>query len=286
MLRLACSICLLTALNCGAQEMTPAIGGGNGSTLNQEFLRQRPIRGKAVTPMSTAGDNGMVVSGGDRLIPQFVDGGSWQTSVTMVNLESHNTSFDILFFQDNGTDFVAPVVGMGPVRSVHIALSPLASATFQTEGTAMFVTTGWALLSQPGTDAIGVFAIFRQTPSGGQPQEAVVPAVSQTESHFVMPFDNTGFITGIALANPTLNIVNFPVNIRDEKGQLIDTRNFSLGASSHTSFSLPDAWGTTAGKRGTIEFITSGFGLGVLGLRFNGAAFTSLNVMKNSSWPQ
>jgi len=286
MLRSAGSICLLAVLNCAAQEMAPAIGGGDGSTWNQEFLRHRPVRGKAVTPMSTAGDNGMVVFGGDRLIPQFVDGGFWQTSVTMVNLESHNTSFDILFFQDNGTDFVAPVVGMGPVRSVHIALSPLASATFQTEGTAMFVTTGWALLSQPGTDAIGVFAIFRQTSPGGQPQEAVVPAVSQTENHFVMPFDNAGFITGIALANPTLNIVNFPVNIRDEKGQLIDTRNFSLGPSSHTSFSLPNAWGTTAGKRGTIEFITSGFGLGVLGLRFNGAAFTSLNVMQNSSWTQ
>jgi hypothetical protein len=286
MLRLACSIWLLAAFNCAAQEMTPSTGGGDGSNWNQEFLRSRPVRSKPVTPMSAAGDNGIAVFGGDRLIPQFVDGGYWQTSVTTVNLESHNTSFDILFFQDDGTDFMAPVVGMGPVRSVHIALSPLASATFQTEGTAMFVTTGWALLSQPNNDAIGVFAVFRQTAPGRQPQEAVVPAVSQSENHFVMPFDNTGFITGIALANPTLNIVNFPVNIRDEKGQIIDTRNFSLGPSSHTSFSLPDTWGTTAGRRGTIEFITSGFGLGALGLRFNGAAFTSLNVMQNSSWTQ
>jgi hypothetical protein len=192
MLRLACSIWVLAVLNCAAQEMTPTNGGGDGSTWNQEFLRHRAVGGKPVTPMSTAGDNGMVVSGGDRLIPQFVDGGYWQTSITMVNLESHNTSFDILFFQDNGTDFLAPVVGMGPVRSVRIALSPLASATFQTEGTAMFVTTGWALLSQPNNDAIGVFAVFRQTSPGGQPQEAVVPAVSQTESHFVMPFDKHG----------------------------------------------------------------------------------------------
>jgi hypothetical protein len=148
----------------------------------------------------------------------------------------------------------------------------------------MSVTTGWALLSAPNNDAIGVFAVFRQTSPGRQPQEAVVPAVSQSENHFVMPFDNTGFITGIALANPTLNVVNVPVNIRDENGKIIDTRNFSLGPSSHMSFSLPDTWGTTAGRRGTIEFITSGFGLGALGLRFNGAAFTSLNVMQNSSW--
>ena len=89
---------------------------------------------------------------------------------------------------------------------------------------------------------------------------------------------------GIAIANPTLNGVVIPVNIRNEQGQIIDSRQISLGAYSHTSFPLPSVWTSTAGIRGAIEFVTSGFGVGALGLRFNGAAFTSLSVLENFAW--
>src|SRR5437764_13138457 len=99
-----------------------------------------------------------------------------------------------------------------------------------------------------------MFAIFRQTVAGRQAQEAVVPSVNQYDSHFVLPFDNTIYTTGVALANPTTTRVSIPVNIRNEAGQIIDTRQFSLGPYSHSAFVLPDIWASTAGKRGTLEF--------------------------------
>jgi hypothetical protein len=231
--------------------------------------------------------NRVVVFIGDRVIPHFIDGASWQTSVTVINLENHPTSFDVLFFKDDGTDFVVPVEGHGPARGMHISLGTAGSLTFQTTGTSSALSSGWALLSQSNNDSVGSFAIFRSSPAGGQPQEAVVPTVNQFESHFVLPFDNTKqFVTGVALANPTLNLVSIPVSIRDESGQIIDTRQLSLGAFSHTAFVLPSQWPSTAGKRGVIEFVTSGFGVGALGLRFNGSAFTSLSVLQNFAWTQ
>ena len=126
--------------------------------------------------------------------------------------------------------------------------------------------------------------IFRQSVPGRQDQEAVVPTVNQFDNHFALLFDNTAYVTAIALANPTLNAVVIPVNIRNEQGLIIDTRTFSLGPYSHAAFTLPDTWASTAGRRGVVEFLTSGFGVGALGLRFNGAAFTSFHVLENFSW--
>jgi hypothetical protein len=167
---------------------------------------------------------------------------------------------------------------------MHIILGTAASLTFQTTGTSPDALSGWALLSQTTNDSIGIFAIFRQS-VGSQPQEAVIPAVNQFSDHFVLPFDNTGpYIAGIALANPTNLPVIIPANIRNEAGLIIDRRQFSLGAYSHAAFALPITWGTTAGLRGAIEFLTSGFGVGALGLRFNGGAFTSLSVLQNYNW--
>jgi hypothetical protein len=266
----------LSALSFG-QEITPLIGT-DGSTLNQQFLTTRewpatksPVKDVAVLP-------------GDVVISQFVDGGSWQTAITVVNLENHSTTFDVLFFNDNGTDLYVPVAGVGASRGVHITLGIAGSMTFQTTGTNATLATGWALLSKTTNDSIGIMAIFRQNVPG-QSQEAVVPAVNQFETHFVLPFDNTGpYITGIALANPTLNNVAVTANIRNEQGFIIDSLHSSLGPYTHTSFAMPSTWPSSAGIRGAVEFMTSGVGVGALGLRFNGVAFTSIGVLANLNW--
>jgi hypothetical protein len=269
---------------CSFAQTVVGIGDGYpGSTMNAELLSHRAANKPR---QAAASDPRVVVFTGDRVIPQFVDGGSWQTAITLVNLENHGTSFDVLFLDDDGRDFFVPISGQGTVRAMHIALNTAASFTFQTTGRNPDLISGWALLSQSNSDSVGMFAIFRQFNPGGQPQEAVVPSVNQFAGHFVLPFDNTLYITGIALANPTTTLVSIPVNIRNENGQIIDSRRLSLGVYGHTAFALPDVWSSTRGIRGTIEFLTSGFGVGALGLRFNGSAFTSLNVLENFAWTQ
>ena len=226
----------------------------------------------------------VVVFIGDRVIPQFVDGGGWKTSITMVNLENHSTSFKVLFFQDNGTDLAVQVLGQGTVIGMNISLNTAGSATFETAGLAPNLASGWALISQTTNDSVGAFAVFRQSVPGRADQEAVVPVVNQFESHFVLPFDNTAFTTAAAFANPTTQSVVIPVTIRNENGQIIDHQSFGLGPYGHTAGSVPGTWPSTAGIRGTVEFVTSGFGVGALGLRFSGASFTSFNVLENINW--
>ncbi len=246
---------------------------------NQLLLSQR--QGGTV---KTSGQRHIVVFTGDRVIPQFVDGGSWKTSMYFVNLEDHSVSFQVLFFDDFGNDMLVPIVGQGLVRGLNISLDTAGSIELESAGNARDLTQGWALLSQTTNDSVGGMAVFRQSIFGRPDQEAVVPIVSQFDDHFVLLFDNTAFSTGVAVANPSTNSVIIPVNIRNQAGQIIDQRTISLGPYDHTAFVLSDTWGSSAGRRGAIEFQTSGFGVAALGLRFNGAAFTSFHVLENFNW--
>jgi hypothetical protein len=270
-----------------AQQIRPLTDGSVGSVLNQRFLIERHSSEFASREAQSEMKPNVVVFAGDNVIPQFVDGGSWQTAITVVNLENHPVMFSVLFFKDDGSEFLVPIVGQGVARGVQIALNIASSLTFQTTRTAPTLSQGWALLSQPANtsnNSVGSFAIFRQTVPGGQPQEAVVPAVSQFQGHFVLPVDDTLSVTGIAITNPTANKVIIPANVRNENGTIVDVEQLTLGPFNHTAFALPAVWSSTAGQRGVIEFLASGFGVGALGLRFTGSAFTSLSVLANISW--
>lgn len=283
--RLAIAALLLTPLS--GQTVEGLFGGNAETTLNQDLLRgNRHKRAEAETTSKTSKGSRpeVVVFPGDRVIPQFVDGGSWQTSITVINLENRSVTFQVLFFRDNGSDMLVPVVGQGSVRGMNITLVAAGSYTFETEGSAAALNQGWALISQSTNDAIGGLAIFRQRTAGRPDFEAVVPVVNQFDNHFVLLFNNVGFTTAAAIANPTATSVVIPVNIRNEQGQVVDTRTIALGPYSHTAFSIPDTWPSTAGRRGAVEFITSGFGVGALGIRFGPAAFTSFHVLSNFNW--
>ena len=272
----ACLVC--SSLSIG-QTVVGLEGTDSHAKLNQLSLSQR----QAGT-LKQSGTKQIVVYPGDRVIAQFVDGGSWKTSMYFVNLENHSVSFQVLFFDDFGNDMLVPIVGQGVVRGLNVSLQTAGSIELESSGSAPDLTQGWALLSQTTNDSVGGMAVFRQSVPGRPDQEAVVPIVSQFDDHFVLLFDNTAFSTGIAVANPTTSSVVIPVTIRNQAGQIIDQHSISLGSYSHTAFSLADTWGSTAGRRGAIEFQTSGFGVGALGLRFSGSAFTSFHVLENINW--
>jgi len=284
--RMLCALVSLSWLSM-AQSLTGVTGlRDQQSTFNQEFLAQRRLEAKNVSqPQDSLLKPQVVVFAGDRVFPHIVDGGSWKTSFFFVNLENHPVTFQVMFFDDNGNDMFVSIAGLGVVRQVNVNLDTAGSTEFETTGfNSDSLQQGWGLLSQTSSDTIGGMAVFRQRVFGRPDQEAVVPIVSQFDSHFVLLFDNTAFITGIAIANPSLNSVVIPVTIRDQSGRIIDQRTIRLGSYGHTAFSLPDTWFSTDGIRGAIEFQTSGFGVAALGLRFNGSAFTSFNVLENINW--
>ncbi len=271
-------LALSGALSLQAQ-VTPLRDGWAGSTLNQQASR-------ASAPAAKSGARQIAVFSGDTIIPQFVDGDGWKTTVTLVNLESRAVTARVFFFQDDGTDLLVDVVGLGVVRGVELAFQSAGSLTFETTGTARSLASGWARLDKSTGDTIAGMAIFRQRVDGRPDQEAVVPIVNQFSTQFVLLYDNTAFTTAVALANPSGRAVSFPVNIRNEEGAIVDRQTLSLPAFGHTAFTTPDTWRATAGRRGSIEFNTAGVGIGALGLRFGQSAFTSFHALENVKWVQ
>jgi len=271
---------LFAAVIAPAQQIVGDPWLGSDTTLNREIYDVHRVEHQR-NPKPD-----VVVLQGDTVIPQVVDGGGWKTTFKFVNLNNYPVTFKLLFFSDAGTDLSLPIVGVGNVINLTITLTTAGSIDIQTTGANANLSQGWAyMLQQNPADSIGGFAIFRQRVPGVPDQEAAVPIVNQFDNHFALIYDNTQFATGIAIANasPT-NTVVVPINIRNQLGDIIDSRTISLGPDGHTAFVLSSLWPSTAGQQGVIEFLVSGLGIGALGLRFNGTAFTSFPILSNFSW--
>ncbi len=150
----------LLTLACGAvAQIVPILGDPSvASTANQQFLTREGSRQKA-------SQKDIAVFTGDVVIPQFVDGGAWKTSVTLINLDSHRVHFFLLFFKDDGSDLTVRVLGQGLVKGVEVGLQPAESITFETSGDAPFLSQGWATIRKDNdSDSVGGFAIFRHRP--------------------------------------------------------------------------------------------------------------------------
>jgi hypothetical protein len=267
-------LCALPLLN--AQTIMASREGHGGSQNRARIQQKLATKGKSI-----------VIEDYDEVIPHIVDGASWQTSITLVNLEVVNSSFDLLFFADDGSGLELDIEGIGPITGGRVNLGPFQTITLQTTGAGDTLRSGWAFLEQPGFNAIGMQAIFRQTVEGRQPQEAVVPSSNWFLRRFILPFDNTQpFITGVALANPNVDAVTVNAVIRSENGQVIETQTLTMPALGHTAFVLATAWPSTQQLRGSVEFqsLTSPRGVGGVGLRFNGSAFTSTNSFQKRTW--
>ena len=90
--------------------------------------------------------------------------------------------------------------------------------------------------------------------------------------------DHNSYVTAVAIVNPSAvaNIVT--ITVRDDAGNLLGNPTVSLGVHAKTAVVLRDLPGLAgvAGKRGIADFSVVAGNVAVLGLRFNGQAFTSI----------
>jgi hypothetical protein len=135
---------------------------------------------------------------------------------------------------------------------------------------------GYVSLSLPG--GVTGHGIFRQSASGRGDQEAVVPLSGTSSTTCTLIWDDTNFTTAVAIVNPSSLTTAVTIVVRDESGATLGTSALSLAAKSKTAVALRDlpGLGAIAGKRGSADFTVAFGNVAVLGLRFGGAAFTSI----------
>ncbi len=220
---------------------------------------------------------GAPASGLTRVLPQLAFGsstelGNWSTSVYLHNTTDAPVQTTVRFFGTDGSPLTVPGIN---ASSTQLSLGARGTGVVDVPNLGP-LTQGSVSIEAPA-GVIG-YGIFRQALQGVNPQEGVVPFSSSTSSGATIVFDDTDYITAVAVLNPGASAVAVTVRARDASGAQIGTFTLNLNPKQREAFVVRDRPEMTLvqGKRGVLEFTASGGPVSVLGLRFNGLAFTSI----------
>jgi hypothetical protein len=224
-------------------------------------------------------DSGTTISGSaqrvfasDKVLPQVAFGGGWYTALYFTNTSTSAVSFPVSFVGNDGNPLSLSSIGGS---SMTINLAPHGTATIEAPNVGQ-LAQGYAVVSLPG-NVVG-YGIFRSSVPGRNDQEAVVPLSDASTTTSTLIWDDTYFVTAVSIVNPSSVPTTVSITAWDNSDHMIGTSSIALAAKSKTAAalrSLPGLAGVV-GKRGSAIFTVNSGNVAVLGLRFNGSAFTSI----------
>ncbi len=212
-----------------------------------------------------------------KVLPQLAFGsqsgaGAWYTAVYLQNTTGSAVSVPVKFFAADGSPLTVPSIGNS---STTVSLDAKGEAIVEVPNSGS-LTQGWVQADVP--DGVIGYGIFRQSVQGQNDQEGTVPFSSVSATSNTIVFDESAFVTAVAVLNPSTTDTTLTITARDDQGALIGTSSLPLGAKKREAFQLRDRpeFSAIQGKRGSAEFKVSSGAVSVLGLRFNGTSFTSI----------
>ena len=237
------------------------------------------VFGTALTPaqmLQLAGDTAISKA----VLGQFAFGKGWYSAVYFSNTGPNSVSFPVNFIGNDGSPLNVPSIG-GATKTVTLA--PGGSAVIEAPNVGSDVIQRYVSVTLPA--GVTGYGVFRQSVAGVPDQEAVAPLSPVNSSNVSMVYDETNYITGVAIVNPSGVVVTVAVAVSDTNGNLIGTSSVILQPFSKTAVALRDlpALNQIVGTRGTVRFSVSTGNVAVLGLRFFGSAFTSIPAVPQDS---
>ena len=210
-----------------------------------------------------------------KVLPQIAFGGGWYTALYFTMSGAGTASFQVNFVNADGTPLNVPSLGG---TSTTVSLAGHGTSFVELPNTGL-LSQGYASFSLP--PGITGYAVFRQSVDGRPDQEAVVPLSNADATTSTLIWDDTNLTTAVAIVNisSATNIVT--VTARDFQGRTLGTSRVSIPANGRVAVALRDlpGLGTVVGNRGSADFTVTGGNVAVLGLRFRGAAFTSIPTL-------
>ncbi len=222
-------------------------------------------------------------TGYTKVLSQIVDGGGWQTTLTVTNRSKYPQAYTVTFWQDNGTPWEIPGIGSRMAFSV-----PGNGVKFlSSSGSSSGLVEGWAKVE--GNEDYSAMAIYKVL-GDQQNQQAAVTGDPTLSTSFSLPFDETsGALVGLALTNPSSTQAQTALIVAyDDTGKVIvDDSSLVLQPLQHIAFVLDQKFSSVANHRGTIRVFgipTGNVQLPFLGLNGMGVqnlpdgSFTNLQV--------
>jgi hypothetical protein len=208
------------------------------------------------------------LSVGNTVLPQFVFGGGWTSSIYLTNPTAAAVSFPVRFYNDSAVE-----LELGGSASRQITIPPRGTALIQAPNSGS-LTQGWATWDAPA--GLTGYGVFRQSAPGVPDQEAVVPFAAANANSASLTFDDSNLVTAAAVWFNGPSGATVTILARDESGAQIGTAALAMTPGTKRAFAVVEQIPAVSGRRGVLEFSTSGGNIAVLGLRFAGSAFTSI----------
>lgn len=225
-------------------------------------------------------------SGQTLTIPQVVDGGGWQSTIVLTNNSANSALATLIFHSETSggaTQLWSPPL-LETSSTTGMLMAGGSSLFIRTAGTAAALTVGWAELNaDPGVSA---YVVFTNRLPGQKDQEGTAPAVAAS-NRILVPYDDAnGYVTAIAVVNPTAGAQTISVGFRTVDGLVAVNALPSIPAMGHTAFVLSQQFPVIAGHRGLAEFYSATGNISMIGLRFNPTqSFTAAPVYFQSGAP-
>jgi hypothetical protein len=209
-----------------------------------------------------------------QILPQPAFGGGWYTALYFTNISSTPISFTVSFIGDDGNPLTVPALSGS---SVMVNLASRGTALIEIPNAGPLVQGYVSAVLPAGVTGYGV---FRQSVPGVNDQEAVVPLSGNAATTSTLLFDDTKYVTGVAVVNLASVSTTISVLARDNQGNTIGTSSIPLAAHAKKAVVLRDLLGLAGvvGAVGSVDFTASIGNLAALGLRFKDAAFTSIRT--------
>jgi len=206
-----------------------------------------------------------------QILSQFAFGGGWYSALYFTNSSGAAVSFPVTFTGDNAIPLAIPSIG----SSATVNLAPQGTAIIEAPNVGS-LSQGYVTASLPS--GVTGYGVFRQSVPGVPDQEAVVPLSSVSSTSTTLIWDDTAYTTAVAIANPSTVPVTVSIMVWNSAGSVIGTSSIGLNAGAKTESTLRSLPGLSAvvGARGSAQFTVAAGSVAVLGLRFNGTAFTSI----------
>ena len=247
---------------------------GDGSSSFEGSIGQAAIFGSVLTPaqiLQLGGDSELAQA----VLAQFAFGGGWYSALYFKNAANAegSVSFSVSFTGDNGNPLPVPSIGS---TSTTLTIPPGGTAVIEAPNVGS-LTQGYVSIDLP----VGVagYGVFRQSVPGIADQEAVVPlAYAYGGNNSLIYDDRNGLVTAVAIVNPTSVATTVSITAFDVLGNVIGTSSVTLQPFNKTEVALRSLPGLSGvvDHRGNVVFSVSTGSVVVLGLRFNGAAFSSI----------
>jgi len=207
-----------------------------------------------------------------QILSQFVFGGGWYSALYFTNNGTGAVSISVTFIADSGMPLVVPSIGAS-TTTINLAAQTTAILEAPDVGA---LSEGYVTASFPG--GVSGYGVFRQSVPGVPDQEAVVPFAGSVSTSSTLVWDDTAYTSAVAISNPSAVPVTVAITVWNTLGAVIGTASIPLAAGAKTEAALRGIQGlaAVAGQRGSAQFTVTTGSVAVLGLRFNGTAFTSI----------